>query len=153
MKTLEELLYKIDSYIPYFSLKNSKVSSATVGWQIEHLLLVLDAVINNIVKSNPANYKWKFSLIKQIIFVRNKISRGKAKAPKTVLPQEHITELLLKAHLKNTSENVKKLYALSQGNYFNHPLFGNVKLNDTFKFLKIHTQHHLDIIKDIVAKQ
>jgi hypothetical protein len=41
---------------------------------------------------------------------------------------------------------------MSSDKYFDHPYFGNLRLNKTIKFLEIHTKHHLEIINDIIKK-
>jgi hypothetical protein len=39
---------------------------------------------------------------------------------------------------------------MSSDKYFEHPYFGKLRLNKTIKFLEIHTNHHLEIINDIL---
>jgi hypothetical protein len=42
---------------------------------------------------------------------------------------------------------------MRQEQYFHHPFFGHLKLNKTIKFLEIHTNHHLQIIHEIIHSQ
>jgi hypothetical protein len=80
-----------------------------------------------------------------------KIPRGKAKAPKVVVPKEGVTIANLEQHLAKARDAIKALEFVSKNHFFKHPYFGNLKKKQTILFLEIHTQHHLKIILDIVS--
>ncbi|WP_348823307.1 hypothetical protein [Flavobacterium aestuarii] len=79
----------------------------------------------------------------------NKIPKGKVKAPKAVLPKEDFTADSLKVHIEKSRYNVEKLNTLTPKHYFEHPFMGHLKLKPTIRFIKLHTQHHFNIIKEI----
>jgi hypothetical protein len=85
-----------------------------------------------------------------MVLATKKIPRGKAKAPKVVVPKADITCADLEHHLAKARDTVKSLGLVSKDNYFEHPYFGKLKLKETIRFLEIHTTHHLNIIEDIV---
>jgi hypothetical protein len=144
-KQLEELATKI----PQQDLVRMHVSKSTVGWHIEHILLTTNIIIEEVKKSNPINYKWSFKLSRVIVFAMKKIPRGRAKVPKVVAPIK-FDEKTLKEHLEITKSKIQDIKTISSNKYFNHPYFGNLKLDKTIKFIEIHTNHHLEIIHDIV---
>jgi hypothetical protein len=150
MNNLNRLLDELSETIPKFERFNNAISKGTVGWHIEHVLLTINGITNALSKSNPLEYEWKFSFPKLIVFTINKIPRGRAKAPQVVQPKANLTMEHLTNHFLNVKENIKALQSLSTNHYFNHPYFGNLKLEQTNKFLSIHTKHHLAIIKDIL---
>ncbi len=152
MNKLQGQLNELETKISKQDICNNDVSKSTVGWHIEHILLTINIIIEEVKKSNPANYKWSFKLPKILVFSMNKIPRGRAKAPKIVLPKTY-NELTLNEHLKISKLNIQDLENISSGNYFNHPYFGNLKLDKTIKFLEIHTNHHLKIINDIIKSK
>ena len=125
------------------------VSAAAIGWHIEHSLLTVNAIIDQLKKSNPADYIWKFNFTRTLVFTINKIPRGRAKAPKVVQPKNSITMGTLKLHINNTKENITALQTLQTNNHFEHPFFGKLNLKPAIKFLSLHTNHHLKIMKDI----
>ena len=88
-----------------------------------------------------------------VVLLTKKIPRGKAKSPKVVLPQENISNESLVRHLLLTKDSIMNLESLSKDKYFTHPYFGDLKLNQTIRFLEIHTQHHLEIIEDIISNK
>jgi hypothetical protein len=148
---LATLLDQLENHISYSESTNFLISQSTVGWQIEHSLLTINVIITAIQNSNPKEYSWQFSFMKWIILTTKKIPRGKAKAPKVVVPKEGITIANLEQHLAKARDAIKALEFVSKNHFFKHPYFGNLKKKQTILFLEIHTQHHLKIIHDIVS--
>lgn len=152
MKKLQTQLNELETKISKQNLYNNNISKSNVGWHIEHILLTINQIIEDLKKSNPLNYKWSFKISKILVFSINKIPRGKAKSPKIVAPTIY-DELTLSEHLKSAKLKIQDLQNIGSGNYFNHPFFGNLKLDQTIKFLEIHTNHHLEIINDIIKSK
>ena len=150
---LEEQLAEIESLVHKYDLLNERVSSATIGWHLEHILLVLDRSLYALQTSIVADYKPKTSFKKIIILFTGKIPRGVGKAPKVALP---MNENISPGHLQQKIGALKKqLFAsnnLPENHFFPHPYFGDLKLKTAIRFLEIHTLHHLKIVRDIVAK-
>jgi hypothetical protein len=147
---INTMLNEIERYIPVFEKTNTAVSQSTVGWQVEHTLLVLNGVVEALSRSNPPDYRWRFNFVRTIVLLRKKIPRGRGKAPKRVQPQGDFDIDSLTSHLSKTRENLKRLLTFDKNASFEHPYFGKLNLKNTISFLEIHTQHHLDIIRDIV---
>ena len=150
MKKLQSIITQLESHIPDFEKTNLTVSTSTIGWQIEHSLLVINKVVSEIKKSNPSDYKWKFNKNRFLVqTILRKIPRGRVRAPKTVQPSEEITLEHLKSQLEITRNNLAGLQSLEAKNYFTHPFLGDLNLKTTIDFLGLHTKHHLKIIQDI----
>jgi hypothetical protein len=81
----------------------------------------------------------------------NGFPRGKAKAPKSVEPTEIITNESVIETLSIESKSLSMLDECAPNQYFNHPFFGKLNVKSTNKILKIHTSHHIKIIKDIIT--
>lgn len=150
MNQFDELLGQLETKIPVYETTNPKISQASVGWHIEHTLLVFNEYVDFLTKSNPKDYKWKFNFIRVIVLVTKLIPRGFGKSPKVLLPKEHIDKDSLVRHLSATRNNIKQLELLSQDKFVEHPVFGQLKLGQTVNFLDTHTRHHLKIIEDII---
>jgi hypothetical protein len=150
MTKLSALVHELESKITQNEKLNTAVSQKSVGWHIQHSLLVGLQIINAVEKSNHENYKWKFNLNRSFVYTLNKIPRGKGKAPESVKPSVafNIDDLNKDFQLLKTRLHV--LNDLHPSSYFKHPYFGDLNLKATVKMLEIHTRHHLDIINDII---
>ena len=149
---LEKKINELEQNIVHSDKLATNISEKAVEWHIDHSLKVIIAVVNALKHSDPANYKWKFNVIRSYIFTIGSIPRGKGKAPKSVLPDDHITRENLLAQLKKAKDQIKIIENLPLQSNFNHPYFGILNVKMTTKFLDIHTRHHLKIIKDIIAE-
>ena len=150
MKNLDAILPELASYIADHNQSNQAISQVDVGWHIEHSLLVIKQITATVAQSEPKLYKSKFNLKRFIVFLTKTIPRGKAKAPKVVIPSEEITVDSLQESLKNTYQAIAYLKDCQEKQYFMHPFFGQLNKKQTIKFLAIHTEHHLKIIRDIL---
>jgi len=150
MKNLNDLLLQIENAIPHLEKQNTTISQATVSWQLDHSLLVINGIVLQLSKSNPVNYKWRFNLNRTYIQCRNAIPRGKAKAPKQVSPVDILSMEDLQNKLATAKNNMALLEKLHKNSYFRHPYFGDLNLKAAVWFLKLHTRHHLKIVNDII---
>lgn len=153
MEKLKKLIQDLESKIPNQEMLNTTISKSSVGWHIEHTLLTMTLVIEALQKSNPENYKWTFNFYRILILTLNKIPRGRARAPKVVQPKVDFNAETLKIHLEKGKTKLAELNTINDKNYFVHPYFGHLRLKPTIKFLEIHTNHHLQIINDIIKSQ
>jgi hypothetical protein len=149
IEKLQQLITEMETYIPQSEKINTAVSASSVGWQIEHSLLVINSISNVLQQADPIKYRPSFRLFKHIIFATHKIPRGKAKAPKQVIPQLYTIETL-QNHLQKTKINVQTLPTIPPNHFFTHPLFGDLNQPATIKFLYIHTLHHVKIMRDML---
>lgn len=151
MEKLEIILNEIERNIEFHEKCVENISKANVGWHLEHLMMVINNVVLAIEKSNSSDFKFQFKPIRFYIMYRQNIPRGKGRSPKSVLPQEEIRTIEgLKVRLETTKLSIQKLPKLEKNQFFAHPYFGNMKLKSAIKFLGIHSNHHLAIIRDII---
>ena len=152
MENLPTLLNQLESKIPYRNKNKLTISQASVGWHIEHSLLVITEVIQALQNSIPGNYKPAFSWKRIFIYSIGKIPRGKAKAPKFVLPEGEVNLERIKSNFAVAKIKIVELSELNKKSFFKHPYFGNLNLKQSRKLLNIHTKHHLKIIEDIIQQ-
>jgi hypothetical protein len=147
IQKLAQQLAEMESMIPMAETQNSDISNASVGWHLAHAILVFNQVISAVAKSDPVNYKPRFSWTKFIIFLTKHIPRGKAKAPKAVEPT---LDMDLKEALERASLAIINLMSVAPNQFFPHPYFGDLNRDKTIQFLWIHTEHHLKIVRDLL---
>ncbi len=151
MKKTEVLIRQLECKTLTQATTNTNVSAASVGWHIEHSLLVANGIISALKKSDPAQYKWQFNFPRFVVMtVLNKIPRGRGKAPESVRPKGDFTIESLKAKAEATIERLSELNGIDSNSNFKHPYFGQLNLKLAIQFIEIHTQHHLNIIDDIL---
>lgn len=123
---------------------------SNVGWQIDHALKVINRVSEATVQSNPNVYTSDFNFTRTILLTLGAFPRGKAKAPKIVLPPKVIKTEDLHHQLEIAYKSIKEVTALPKKSHFKHYRFGTLSKKQTIRFLVIHTNHHLKIIRDIL---
>lgn len=147
---LENRLKLLESYISNSGDINTTVSKANVAWHIDHSLKVMNAVVKNMQESDPTLYVDNFSFIGKVLLQFNYFPKGKAKAPKHVLPPEIILKEDIVSQLETAKQNLNEILKLDENAFFKHPLFGNINTKRVLRFLNAHTNHHLKIIKNIL---
>jgi hypothetical protein len=153
MDRIIKLLEQIEAYSAFSHRVNPKVSQASVGWHLEHVTLVISSVVVALGASQPEHYRpKKFSLVKLWILNTGILPRGKVKSPKSVQPKEQPTEQSVSTLVAKTKQKIQAASPFQPTQFFSHPLFGDLRLNQAIRFLEVHTRHHLNIIKDILKK-
>lgn len=149
---IEQLVSELEQYIPKQELIKPDVSASSIGWHIEHSLLTINLIVDTVKRSDPKDYKWTFNFWRTIVMTTKNIPRGRAKSPKMVRPTVAFNSDTLLDHVNKTRQQVRILETCVPNNYFVHPYFNKLNLKSTIKFIEIHTNHHLKIIKDIALK-
>lgn len=152
MKKLENQIKQLATFLPDFERVNSDVSAASVGWHIEHSLLVVKQITATVAQSDPKVYQYKFNFTRFWVYLFNYIPRGKAKAPKVVIPGEGLNLKALEESVVHAIQAVAYLKGCQKNQHFMHPFFGVLNQQQTIRFLAIHTRHHMKIIKDIMKQ-
>lgn len=147
---MENKLKELESYIDQLQEKKESISLATVGWQINHALSAINGVCLSLMRSKEEDYKSKFRLIRSYIFLVQKFPRGRAKSPKNTTPPDVVSKETILKELSNSKRLLLKIESLPAKSHFKHAIFGVLNLKDSKKFLRIHTEHHLKIIRDIL---
>ena len=147
---LDKELNEIESLIPHKDLINIEVSKSDIGWHLLHTLLVIQKIHKVMDNSNPEEYAYEFNIKRNILFIINKIPRGRAKAPSQVQPSNAISADSIKEHLIAVRQLSATYGNLPKNAHFKHPYLGTMPLKQAMKFIKIHTEHHLKIARSIL---
>lgn len=150
-KMLDKEFRFIKEYMIHKEEKNVKISKASVGWHLDHSLKVINSVYGVLKSSNPGDYKPEFNGLRLFTFTLGFFPRGKAKSPKRVLPPEIIVKEDIENQLEKAIENMSMVASLEDNQFFTHPLFTQLNKKQTLKFLRLHTNHHIKIVKDILS--
>jgi len=127
---------------------SNKISEASVGWHIAHSYLVIIKSCENLLGNTNRPSKTPKWLRQEVFFLLRKIPRNKIEAPDFVVP------------IDDSEKEIQRLYeqAMSlllqikqnKDGYLSHPFLGPIKPKRVPLFLRIHTAHHLQIIREII---
>jgi hypothetical protein len=150
MNKINNLLSDLEAQITNHSKLNQTISEGNVGWHIVHSCLVISSVCGAVVKSDGSKFIKKFSFKAFLFLLIKSFPRGKAKAPSFTIPSQELSSASILQSIQEARKSIESLSNADKNQYFTHPIFGDFNTVDTFKFLAVHTNHHLKIIKDIV---
>nr|WP_299170965.1 DUF1569 domain-containing protein [uncultured Allomuricauda sp.] len=149
---LDEQFSQIEGFIPHRDSLNSKVSKVDVAWHLDHMLKTINVICKSLEVSNPEEYRSNFNFTRAVIYTLGDFPRGVAKSPRVVRPPDVIATEDLYRQLEMAKESLKAIQKLSTNAHFEHPYFNVLNKKQSIRFLKIHTGHHLKIVRDIVRK-
>ncbi|MFD2822804.1 DUF1569 domain-containing protein [Lacinutrix iliipiscaria] len=152
LKKLTLLINALENHIEHHEVSNATISKANVAWHIDHSFKVINKVSLSLQSSDPSLYKNNFSVLGKIFFTLGFFPRGKARAPKYVKPPEVVLKEDLIHQLQDARAAIKTLPQLDKNAFFKHPIFGNINTSRVTRFLELHTNHHLKIIKEIMSR-
>ena len=147
---LEKQLSRFEYFIEKRDAHNTTISKADVAWHVDHCLKTINRIYERLEASDPQEYKANFSLSRTLIYTWGDFPRGVAESPKVVRPPDNISTDSLYLQLEAARKNIKKLKELPAKAHFKHPNFKLLNRNQSQRFLEIHTEHHLKIIRDIL---
>jgi hypothetical protein len=149
-QSLIPFINELESYLSLKDKRKASVSTSDVAWQIDHSLKVINLVSETLLKSNPNEYKSNFNKWRLLFFSVGYFPRGKVRAPKYVSPTGIITTENLSSQIQRAHQNIEILNCANKHAHFKHFIFGVLDKKQTIRFLQIHTNHHLKIIRDIL---
>jgi len=149
-EVLISLVKELESYVALKDKRKDSVSTSDVAWQIDHSLKVFNFVSKSLLNSNPELFSSKFNKWRLLYFTLGSFPRGKVKAPKLVRPPEIILEEDLISQILLAYQHIEKIKSAHKNAHFKHFIFGVLNKNRAVKFLKLHSMHHIKIIRDIL---
>lgn len=148
---ISSALDELQDYVSNPQARAVAVSGWSVGQQIEHALLTIRGVVGELSKGKARFEPAKPTLRGRLVLMVGRIPRGKGEAPLTVLPRSAPQPAELNALMAKSREALVHLAGIDDTSTFFHPIFGRLDKAQSIRFLWIHTNHHLRIIRDIIA--
>lgn len=149
---LDDKLAEVESHIEQRDQLNPKVSQVDVAWHVDHILKVNNSVFEALADSDPSLYDQDFNFLRFLVLTTGNIPRGAGQAPESVRPPEEILTEDIYAQMDTVRANLVKLEELDADSYMDHPVFGILDKKQVKRFMKVHTEHHLKIIRDILGE-
>lgn len=149
-KNLIPLIEELEGCLKFKENIDKTVSISDIGWHIDHSLKVINVISDLFIGSNPNMYSGNFNKWRLLFFSLGYFPRGKVKAPKLLRPAKIILMKDLESQFQLTYNNIISINKAHKNAYFKHPIFGILNKKQTIRFLELHTNHHLKIIRDIL---
>ncbi len=150
MKKILTQLDEIENLKSFSTKSKPSVSDASVGWHLEHSLLVIKSILEGLQKSDPQKYQSQNKLSKFLVLLTGYIPRKGGKAPKFTIPNNEAYEENVTKYLETVKNSLSQVNEMAPNSFIQHPYFGHLNRNTSIKFLYIHTNHHLKIVRDIL---
>ncbi|MEM6377377.1 MAG: hypothetical protein AAF705_04135 [Bacteroidota bacterium] len=141
----------LENMLPYREYQEGSISKVSVAWHMDHSLKVINRITDSLRRSNSKDYHYFPNPLRILVFATGKITRGKGRAPEVVLPPSTIVLKDILLQLEEAGRNLKFLDSMHHQSHFRHPAFGTLNLKASKRFIDIHTNHHLEIMKDIIS--
>lgn len=146
-------MQELEGFIPDYLQQSNKVSASSVGWHIGHSLMAIQKMGDALLQTPSTQAATKFNLSRLIILSLGRIPRGRGRAPDIVKPADNTDPAQLTALLQKVKALVAQVDQVPANATFFHPVFGQLRKKQGIRFMRIHTHHHLAIIRDIVKQQ
>jgi len=123
---LDVELQRIEQHIAKHAIINNEVSKASVGWHLDHMLLVINNIYSDMTTNAVEDYEKGYNFTRNIMFVFKTIPRGKAKSPKRAVPEPSIIPNDIYEHLEEAKKASALINDLLENANFDHPIIGNL---------------------------
>lgn len=150
---LKKIIQELEACIQQGDQVNTTISEKGTFWHIDHAMRVIAGGINLLYSSEPGKRWPRIHWARHYVFFMGKIPRGTEKAPRAVVSHEPVYEKTLQKRQKNVRFALKLLEKTKSNQFFVHHALGHLNKRGVIRFLEIHTQHHLHIVKDILNQQ
>jgi len=148
---LESQIDELAGYIDRAELVSPDVSGWSVGQQIEHSLLSIRTMVAAIGRtSDGSGPESSLTAIGRLVLMSGQIPRGRGQAPASVTVEATPNEEHLLRSVEKARSAIARLDEISDAGVFDHPYFGVLDKKRTIRFIEIHTDHHLAIVRDIL---
>lgn len=150
MKNIHAQLVLFERYSAYSDLMHSDISSQAIGRHIQHCILAMQEIMQQVIASDPKAYTWSFNIGRIVVLWTGYIPRGRAKAPDFTIPTASITQQQLQKNLKELAILNDTFLAITDPHKrCQHPFFWTLTHKQSLRNIIVHNHHHLKIINDI----
>jgi len=131
---------------------NERVSGWSPAEHIDHLLKVTKSVLDRLPSEEAAPRG--INAIGRVILALGWIPRGKGRSPKGLTATRcTVEELQARLARVNAAVDATDVAAIDKSRTPNvpHPRFGGLTPSQALRFITVHTEHHLKIVRDILG--
>ena len=158
LKQIVAQLQQLQDFCKRAEVHNPAISTWSVGQHLEHLILAAMHVHGLLEqeRTSATAGRERLTLIGRIVFLTGRIKRGVGKSPQHVTPAPQARDRgWLEERIRALSADYARqdqIVALVEKStsVYRHPYFGELNLARWLRFMVIHQDHHLRILRDIL---
>lgn len=132
-------------------IRKESVSNWSVGQQIEHSLIAISGMILALRKEHPGIGSRSPNMYRDTVMATKQFPRGKIEAPAISRPSEDPDPAFLGRLIVKTRNRVGNPLDISESATLIHPIMDVMYRDEAIEFMTIHTEHHLKIVREILA--
>ena len=141
--------------VPELLVCNERVSGWCPAEHLDHMAKVAGSVVHVLAKED-AQPRPGVTLIGRLVMLVGWIPRGLGKAPKRLTGTRASAEDI-DAALARIEQELDALppaaFSASRGSIVAHPRFGGLTPPQALRFIVVHNDHHLKIVRDILPRR
>lgn len=130
--------------------RQESVSRWSTGEHLRHCCLAIGAVRRALETSSGAPPRTWRSWIGWLVLQRGRLPRGRARAPEETVPGPEEDEPL-ESVLERAATDLERIRALPANAWFQHFALGTLRRDRALRFLAVHNEHHLRIVREILS--
>lgn len=145
---LDNWAHRPDAFVP-------AVSGWSIHRQVDHCAVSIREILGVVhqLLDGGGEVGGRLGPMGTVILLTGWIPRGKAQAPEVVLPAEVVDVGALHASIAEARRLVETAHPERGGKRFLHPALGPMNARQWLRFARIHTRHHVKIVRDIARAQ
>jgi len=128
-----------------------QVSGWSVGMHIQHCALAMSGILSSLLGCEGPPPERSPNLVGRGVLMTGRIPRGAAQAPAVALPKRDVGQAELIEELARCERLLSSAPEMAENAWFRHFGLGVLRRDQALRFLAVHNDHHLRIIRDILA--
>lgn len=149
--SLERELDELDAWAGRPDVSAPAVSGWSIHRQVEHSAIAVREILGVVhqLLAGGGEMGGRVGPTGALILLTGWIPRGKAQAPEVVMPAETPDVGAIRAAITEARRLAATAAPAPGGRRFLHPALGPMNARQWLRFARIHTRHHLKIVRDI----
>ena len=135
MKKIISQLEEIENLKQFSDKSAFGISEASVGWHLEHSLLVISKILEGLRDSKPENYQPKNNFAKFFVMTTGYIPRKKGKAPEITIPKNDFSSVEISKNIELIKTNLHQFNTFRKDSFIEHPYFGYLNLKESIPII------------------
>jgi hypothetical protein len=157
LERLEEVLAEVTAILAEdeaaLAASRAEISGWSIAEQLDHVMKVNSSVLTRIAEK-PLPLEKPINMVGRVILAIGWIPRGKGRSPKSLRGAVASRNDLISAtaRLRSQIDALSTELIARRDPVVPHPFFGGLTAAQALRFMVVHSEHHMKIVRDIRRK-